>query len=66
MSTALFSTIVIPQFVLYSFYSGTQPITPTVTTVVSTRAFAAALKEYENDLVTETDGEDGGNQMMSR
>jgi hypothetical protein len=41
-----------------SFHSGAQPITPVVTTV-SSRAFAAALKEYEDNSETETDGEDG-------
>jgi len=44
---------------LSSFHSGAQPITSAVTTAISARAFAAALKEYEDDSKTETDGEDG-------
>ena len=34
-------------------------ITTAITIAVSTNAFIAALKEYEEDLETETDGEDG-------
>ena len=41
-----------------SFHSGAQTIT-SVVTAVSARAFAAALKEYEDNSNTETDGEDG-------
>ena len=41
-----------------SFHSGAQIIT-SVVTAVSARAFAAALKEYEDNSNTETDGEDG-------
>ena len=44
---------------LSSFHSGAQPITPAITTAVSANAFVAALKEYEEDSETETDGEDG-------
>lgn len=42
-----------------SFHSGAQPITPAVTTAVSASAFAAAVREYEDNSDTETDGEDG-------
>ena len=42
-----------------SFHSGAQPITPVVTAAVSASAFAAALKEYEDNSETDTDGEDG-------
>ena len=45
--------------VVSSFHSGAQPITPATTTAVSANAFAAALKEYEEDSETETDGEGG-------
>jgi hypothetical protein len=41
-----------------SYHCGAQPITAVVT-AVSARAFAAALKEYEDNSDTETDGEDG-------
>jgi len=44
---------------LSSFHSGAQLITAPVTTAVSANAFAAALKEYEDNSDTETDGEDG-------
>jgi Domain of unknown function (DUF6532) len=60
---------VIPSFLLVQliniaigdcrFHSGAQPITPVVTAAVSTNAFAAAVKEYEENSETETDGEDG-------
>lgn len=43
----------------HRFHSGAQPITPVVTTAVSTSAFTAAIKEYEDNTDTETDGEDG-------
>jgi hypothetical protein len=42
-----------------SFHSGAQPITSVVTAAVSAGAFAAALKEYEDNSETDTDGEDG-------
>ncbi|KIM73415.1 hypothetical protein PILCRDRAFT_93083 [Piloderma croceum F 1598] len=41
------------------FHSWAQPIIATVTAAVSTNAFAAALKEYEDNSNTETDGKDG-------
>jgi len=41
-----------------SFHSSAQPITPIVTTAVSASTFAAALKEYEDNSETDTDGED--------
>jgi len=42
-----------------SFHFGAQPIMSAVTTAVAAHAFAAALKEYEENTETETDGEDG-------
>lgn len=60
---------VIPSFLLMQliniaigdcrFHSGAQPITPVVTAAVLTNAFAATVKEYEENSETETDGEDG-------
>jgi len=38
------------------FHSGTQAIAPVITAAVSANAFAAALKEYEGILGTETGG----------
>jgi hypothetical protein len=43
----------------FSFHSGAQPIASVITAAVSANAFAAALKEYEENSDTETDGEDG-------
>ena len=42
-----------------SFHSGTQPITPTISSAVSASAFVAAVQEYKDNTETETDGEDG-------
>lgn len=41
------------------FHSGAQPISSASTSAVSTNAFAAALKEYEEESQTESDGENG-------
>ncbi|KAJ6612583.1 hypothetical protein B0H10DRAFT_2222932 [Mycena sp. CBHHK59/15] len=42
-----------------SFHSGAQPIEPIATSTLSTAALDAAIKEYEEDEDTESDGEDG-------
>ena len=42
-----------------SFHSGTQPITPAISSAVSASAFIAAVWEYKDNTDTETDGEDG-------
>jgi hypothetical protein len=48
-----------PSNFCLSFHSGTQPITPVITTAVSAGAFAAALKEYEENSETDSNREDG-------
>ena len=42
-----------------SFHSGTQPITPAISSAVSASAFIAAVWEYKDNTDTDTDGEDG-------
>ena len=42
-----------------SFHSSAQPITPAISSAVSASAFVAAVREYEDNTDTETDGEDG-------
>jgi hypothetical protein len=43
-----------------SFHSGAQPIAPLVSTsALSTAALDAAVREYDEDENTETDGENG-------
>ena len=42
-----------------SFHSGTQPITPAISSAVSAIDFVAAIREYEDNTETETDEEDG-------
>ena len=41
------------------FHAGAQPISTTGIPTISDSAFEAALKEYEEDSVTESDGENG-------
>jgi hypothetical protein len=45
--------------IIFSFHSGAQPITTAPTSVLSKDVLDAALKEWEEDLETETEGEDG-------
>ena len=42
-----------------SFHSGTQPITPAISSAISASALVAAVQEYEDNTDTETHGEDG-------
>ncbi|KAJ7186195.1 hypothetical protein C8R46DRAFT_1208276 [Mycena filopes] len=55
----LLDTILLRMHNIARFHSGAQPIAQITTAVLSTEVLDAALKEFEEDSETETDGEQG-------
>lgn len=47
---------------VYRFHAGAMPISRSCAPTISDSAFLAALKEYEDDDKTETEGENGDSE----